>query len=204
MTSSSLVSHDNYGVQKSTALDQWGGYITICTNTWLCPNTRQPPLVTRLPSDIGSTNVDPISAFDYTSPQQIPSQKNSLPLLQFGDWEEGRTYDEHLPACIHYLIEWKVTINNRTVAKDTEQDLVLAPRFYWKLFLQPKLEGLIVRKYPHRKLESDDTSVVVSATRQKGLVLRFDRTDIHWTSIEKQLLDWGDVFLAGKKLRLVI
>jgi hypothetical protein len=52
--------------------------------------------------------------------------------------------------------------------------------------------------------ESDDTSVVVSATRQKGFTLRFDGTDIDWTSIEKQLLDWGDLFLAGKKPRLVI
>ena len=90
------------------------------------------------------------------------------------------------------------------MAKDTEQDLVLAPRFHWRLFLQPKLKELLIRKYPHRKLEPDDTSVVVSATRQKGLTLRFDRTDIDWTSIEKQLLDWGGLFLAGKKLRLAI
>lgn len=84
------------------------------------------------------------------------------------------------------------------MAKDTEQDLVLAPRFYWRLFLQPKLKELLVRKYPHRKLESDDTSVIVSATRQKGLTRRFDRTDVDWCSIEKQLFDWGDLFLAGK------
>jgi hypothetical protein len=90
------------------------------------------------------------------------------------------------------------------VAKDTEQDLVLAPRFYWRLFLQPKLKELLIRKYPHRKLESDDTSVVVSAIRQKGLTRRFDKTDVDWSSIEKQLFDWGDLFLAGKTLRLGI
>jgi hypothetical protein len=88
--------------------------------------------------------------------------------------------------------------NNRTVAKDTEQDLVLAPRFHWRLFLQPKLKELLVRKYPHRKLESDDTSVVVSATRQKGFTLRFDGTDIDWISIEKQLLDWETFFLLAR------
>ncbi|KAJ5875236.1 uncharacterized protein N7473_012583 [Penicillium subrubescens] len=101
------------------------------------------------------------------------------PATSFGNWEGGRTYDEDPPTCIHYLIEWKVTLNNRTVAKDTEQDLVLAPRLHWRLFLQPKLKELLVRKYPHRKPESDNTSVVVSATRQKGLTLRFDGTDIN-------------------------
>lgn len=70
---------------------------------------------------------------------------------------------------IHYLIEWKVTLNNRTVAKDFEQVPVLASRFHWRLFLQPKLKELLVRKYPHRKLELNDTTVVVFATRQKGL-----------------------------------
>ena len=90
------------------------------------------------------------------------------------------------------------------MAKDTEQGLVLAPRFYWRLFLQPKLKGLLIRKYPHRKLKSDDISVVVSATRQKGFTRRFDRTYIDWSSIEKQLFDWGGLFLAGKTLKLGI
>ena len=198
MTFSSLVSHDDYGVQQSTALDQW---VNTSQYAPTPGNFRSSPTS---PSNISCINVDPIFPVDYESPQQTVLQKNSLPLLQFGDWEEGRTYDEDPPTCIHYLIEWKVTLNNRMVAKDTEQDLVLASRFYWRLFLQPKLKELLVRKYPHRKLESDDKSVVVSATRQKGFTLRFDRTDIDWASIEKQLLDWGDLLLLGKQLRLVI
>ncbi|KAH8434447.1 uncharacterized protein LDX57_012094 [Aspergillus melleus] len=195
MTASSLVSHDDYGVQH---LDPW-----VDTSQY-APTPGNFRWSTASPSDISCINVEPVSPVDYASPRQPASQKNSLPLLQYGDWGEGRTYDEDPPTCIHYLIEWKITLNNRTVAKDTEQDLVLAPRYYWRLFLQPKLKELLLRKYPYRKLESDDTSVVVSATRQKGLTLRFDGTDVDWTSIEKQLLDWGDLFLAGKKLRLVI
>jgi hypothetical protein len=45
---------------------------------------------------------------------------------------------------------------------------------------------------------------MVSAIRQKGLTRRFDRTDIDWSSIEKQLFNWGDLFLASKTLRLSI
>lgn len=62
------------------------------------------------------------------------------------------------------------------VAKDTEQDLVLAPQFYWRLFLQPKLKELLIRKHPHRKIELDNTAVVFT-TRQKGFTLRFEGTD---------------------------
>lgn len=133
------------------------------------------------PSNQSAITVDPASRVDSTS-QPNTSQTSKLPLLQFGDWEEGRAYDEDPPICIHYSIEWKVTLNNRTVAKDTEQDLVLAPRFHWRLFLQPKLKELLSRKYPHKEIESDDTSVVVSVTRhsQRDLTRRFDRTDVDW------------------------
>lgn len=172
MTSSSLVGHDDDGVQQNMALDPWVGTSQYA----LTPgNFRWSPAS---PSDTSFINVDPISPVDYASPQQTASQKNSLPLLQFGDWEEGRIYNEDPPTYIHYLIEWKVTLNNRTAAKDTEQDPVLAPRFHWRLCLQPKLKELLIQKYLYRKLESDDTSVVVSAIRQKGLTLRFDGTDI--------------------------
>ncbi|KUM55832.1 hypothetical protein ACN42_g11406 [Penicillium freii] len=198
MRRSSPISHDNYGVQQSAIFDSWDNISQYAPTPG---NLRGSPASL---SDISCTNIDPISPINPTSSQENATQDKRLPLLQFGDWEEGRTYDEVPPAFIHYLIEWKITLNNRTVAKDTEQDLVLAPRSYWRLFLQPKLKELLIRKYPHRKLESDDTSVVVSATRQKGLTRRFDRTDVDWTSIEKQLFDLGDRFLAGKTLRLVI
>ncbi|PYH40039.1 uncharacterized protein BP01DRAFT_268195, partial [Aspergillus saccharolyticus JOP 1030-1] len=85
------------------------------------------------------------------------ARADRLPLLDLADWSEGNAYDEQPPSCIHYSIEWKVTLNNRIVAKDTEQDLVLAPKAYWRLFLKPKLLELIGRKFSRKRVESDDT-----------------------------------------------
>ncbi|KAK5805949.1 hypothetical protein VI817_000207 [Penicillium citrinum] len=140
---------------------------------------------------------------DY-SPQHRSPQTSQIPLLQLGDWEEGRLYDELPPTCIHYSIVWKITLNNKTIRENTEQDLVLAPRFHWRLFLEPKLKEVVVKKFPQKRVELDDTTIVVSVNHrnQPDLTLSCDKTEVDWPAVEKQLSLWGDLFRAGKKLTL--
>jgi hypothetical protein len=137
--------------------------------------------------------------------EQQPLQPDKLALVQLNSWDQEKTYDEDPPSCIHYSIEWRVTLNSKVVSKDTEQDLVLAPASYWQLFLQPKLGKLLRKKLPQNKcVRSDDTNVVVSVAdrSQRDLTKRFDDTEIEWSIVEKQLVVWGELFRAGKKLRV--
>jgi hypothetical protein len=91
------------------------------------------------------------------------------------------------------------------VAKDTEQDIILIPAAYWHMYLKPEVEKLSSKKVAHnRHVEYDDTGVVVSVNdrSERDLTKRFDNMNIDWSVVEKQLVRWGELFRAGKRLRV--
>ena len=138
------------------------------------------------------------------TPSQTP---NKLPLLGLDDWQAGMDYDQQPPSCIHYSIEWKVALNKRVVSDDTEPNQVLAPSAYWERFLKSKLARVVGQKFsPDQRVRSDDTAITVTVNdrSERKLTKRFEKTNIDWSSVEDQLLSWGDLFRAGKKIRLLI
>jgi hypothetical protein len=41
----------------------------------------------------------------------IEVQKERPRFLQLAEWDEHNSYDEKVPTCLHYTIEWKVYVN---------------------------------------------------------------------------------------------
>lgn len=129
-----------------------------------------------------------------------------LALLSLAEWDQEKAYDEQPANCLQYSIEWKVCVNGRMIAKDTEPNLVLAPSPYWRLFLQVRLEKLLRKNVPpNRSVRCDDTNVVVSVTdrSERDLTKRFEETEIDWDIVEKQLGHGANIFRQARNSGLI-
>ncbi|CAN9195479.1 unnamed protein product [Alternaria alternata] len=137
----------------------------------------------------------------------IQADADRLGFLPLAEWDEHNSYEEDTPSHLRYSIEWKIAVNNRAIAKDTEQDVVLAPAVYWRMYLQAKVEKLVDKKLPRSShMELDDISVVASVKdrSESDLTRRFDDMNIDWSVVERQFMRWSEPFRAGKKLKVSV
>lgn len=100
-----------------------------------------------------------------------------------------------------YNVEWKLSVNRRRRAGESETSIIVSPRKFWKRVLQPKLETAMEK----RPCKVDDTEIVMSTTHRstKPFRKRFPNLDIEWSVVEKQLQDWNDLPSTGKKRNLI-
>lgn len=84
------------------------------------------------PGDFGHTPATLYSLSptpDNTSRQTQPNYLGFLPLAEWEKWGENNYYKEQEePRFIRYTIAWKLMINRTIEARETDQDLVVAPR----------------------------------------------------------------------------
>ncbi|KAK5309506.1 hypothetical protein LTR93_012213 [Exophiala xenobiotica] len=140
------------------------------------------------------------------SSQGEHSHPKPLAFMEEVDWNPEKTYNDIPPTCLHYSIEWKVTMKgSRSVLRDTEPDVVLAPGRYWQRYLRERVEDLVRQKSADgRVVRPDDSTVVVSVTErsQRDLTKRYPGSEIDWAIVQTQLESWGQYFQRGKKLRV--
>ncbi|KIW36635.1 uncharacterized protein PV06_11147 [Exophiala oligosperma] len=127
-----------------------------------------------------------------------------LTLLQPSEWDQNKTYNDDPPICLCITIGWKVTLNGKPFRRDTEQDVVLTLASYWELFLHSKVEDAAAKKRAQEKamtLQGAEITVSVKQRGERPLIKQYNETNIDWSTIEKQLIKWGEVF-PGKELRV--
>ena len=162
------------------------------------PSTH-PSQVSRVPNHAHSFAASPAPV---RTRKRNGTVRPQLRLLRLEEWDQGKSYDEDPPTCLHYSIEWAVTLNGQEILRDTEPDLVLNPAAYWQLCLRRRVEGLVQQKLGATDSNKPDHIVVVVANSGRSgrkLVKRFE-TDINWQPVEHHLTQWSDLFQSGKKL----
>ncbi|KAI9146671.1 hypothetical protein HJFPF1_13576 [Paramyrothecium foliicola] len=131
-----------------------------------------------------------------------------LPLLTHRDWDEGQQYDEQTPTCIHYDLRWKLPQRYdmdkrpKTLSKNSELNLVLAPSDFWPLKLQRKLNELVRRKLPGDNYTCEETNIIISIQRtpKQRLDQSFDELHIDWQIVDDHLRGVSHLFNQGKTI----
>ena len=127
-----------------------------------------------------------------------------LPFVPYEDWDPDQSYDEQPPTCMHYTMEWKLTLNRRAAAKQTEDDLVLAPSSFWRERLLSKISD--IAKSTGKPYEAEATTIIMSVNErsERDITKRFEKLQIDWPVVERQLQAWSHLLRIGKKLRISV
>ena len=192
--------------------DSWVDWDACVPVSGPTQDAAQPYAAPPLPSDPVSHEVIIDDEASFNGRRDDPEQAERLRLLQYAEWDKEKDYrDEHPPTCIRYRVEWsliwKGALRSKVLSTNTEQDVVLRPDSFWNDFLSPKLRAACDKKLPSGKDGYlDDIEIVVSVNQSKedDLPIRFDEVESAWPAVEAQILEWGDLFRSGKKIKVII
>ncbi|CAM1508712.1 Fc.00g055600.m01.CDS01 [Cosmosporella sp. VM-42] len=170
---------------------------------------NQSEIVNDWPSDDASeAQVSDFSTSDSEVSQPAASAFRSrlrpaggaLTFVPFADWEPERSYEGE--PTIRYNMEWKLFAKNRSQAGETELNIVVSPRKFWKYVLQPKLTDACAGN----PWKEDKTKLVLSVTDRKTskIIKEFPKLDVKWSFVAKQLREWSLFLNEGKKISITV
>ncbi|KAK4071308.1 hypothetical protein Purlil1_13462 [Purpureocillium lilacinum] len=133
---------------------------------------------------------------------QLRPARNTLPFVPYADWDAGQSYDDVPPTCILYVLEWKITFNNRQVRKQTEEGLVVAPGEFWDEDLSIRVEDIAKKT---AKPSMPDTTTIIMSVNDRGesdITKSYKELQVDWSVVERQLRSWSHLLRIGKKLKV--
>jgi hypothetical protein len=105
---------------------------------------------------------------------------------------------------MHYIMEWKLTLNKRVVAKQTEDDLVLALSDFWNEELSSKIADIV--KSLGKPCKADATTIVISVNdrSERDMTKCFEELQIDWLIVENKLQAWSHLLRIRKRLTVSV
>ncbi|KZL80244.1 hypothetical protein CI238_13294 [Colletotrichum incanum] len=147
------------------------------------------------PSSSDSETSDPAP---LTHISRLRPAGSALTFVPYADWEPERSYDGE--PTIRYNVEWKLFVKNRGQAGESELDVVISPRKFWKHVLQPKVADASAGK----PWKEDATKLILSVTDRKTgkITKRFPKLEVDWSFVTRQLREWSKFLDDGKKITI--
>ena len=149
-------------------------------NEWSSDNESEHQL-----SNDSSLNIQLARGARLLQQSQRRPAKRIMPFVPYEDWIPDQVYDNLPPSCIYYCIEWKLTVNRRIIAKQTENDLVVVPSDFWTEELFSKIVDIV--KSTGKTCEANTIIIAISINdySEYDITKRFAKLDINRLVIER-------------------
>ena len=149
--------------------------------------------------DLSSSEDEESQVTNFETRSHLRPAGSALAFVPYANWEPERSYDSQL--VIHWNMEWKISVKNRERAGESELNIVISPRKFWKHILQSKVTAASTDK-PWKKR---DTKLVLSVTdRKTGKIQKRYPDNIDWLFIATQICEWSTFVKGGKKITVAL
>ena len=91
-----------------------------------------------------------------------------------------------------------MTLNKKAAAKQTEENLVVAPSDFWNEELASKIADIVQSKGKPYISESTTITISVNDRSERDITKHFKELEVDWPVVERQLQSWSHLLRIGK------